>query len=156
MNTLNRRAFLDTIAFSEIGAALLAASDDGYNVLVGSTPSNPSLFTSYADHPRRLVLIRPGLESTAAGRYQVLARYFDVYQKQLNLPDFGHDSQDAIAIQMATECHALNAIDSGDIESALTACASRWASLPGAGYNQHENAMSLLVAAFESAGGVSA
>ncbi|TPQ32162.1 glycoside hydrolase, partial [Burkholderia ubonensis] len=33
----NRVAFLDTVAVSEIGAALLAKSDDGYNVLVGST-----------------------------------------------------------------------------------------------------------------------
>ena len=154
MNTLNRRAFLDTIAFSEIGRALLAVSDNGYNVLVGSTPSAPHLFLSYADHPRKLVQISASLQSTAAGRYQILARYFDVYKAQLKLPDFGHASQDAIAMQMAGECSALADIDAGRIESAITKCASRWASFPGANYSQHENPMSMLVAAFQSAGGV--
>lgn len=47
----NRVAFLDAIAVSEIGAALLAISDDGYNVLVDSTPSRPLLFSSYIAHP---------------------------------------------------------------------------------------------------------
>ena len=44
-------ALLDAIAWSEIGAQLLAETDDGYNVLVGSLPSKPLLFDSYADHP---------------------------------------------------------------------------------------------------------
>lgn len=149
-----RKAFLYMLAFSEIGAALLAESDDGYNVIVGSTPSNPILFPSYADHPRKMMLIRPGLWSTAAGRYQILSHYFDVYRDQLRLPDFGHDSQDAIALQMVNECHALDDIDAGRIEQAISKCCSRWASLPGAGYNQHENAMDVLVTAFKAAGGV--
>ena len=42
----NRCAFLDMLAASEIGAALLAETDDGYNVLVGSTPSMSSGFGS--------------------------------------------------------------------------------------------------------------
>ena len=48
----NRAAFLDMIAFSEIGPDLLAKSDNGYNILCGSTPAHPLLFDSYADHPR--------------------------------------------------------------------------------------------------------
>ncbi|MES9187223.1 lysozyme, partial [Cutibacterium acnes] len=76
----NRKAVLDTLAFSEIGAPLLKVSDNGYNVLVGSTPWKPILFDSYADHPRRLIALNPTLSSTAAGRYQLLARYFDAYK----------------------------------------------------------------------------
>lgn len=156
MNT-NRIAFLTLIAHSEIGDALIAKSDNGYNVLVGSMPSNPSLFTSYADHPRKSVLIRPGLWSTAAGRYQILARYFDVYKTQLRLPDFGRTSQDAIAIQMIGECHALDDIDAGNIESAVTKCRSRWASFPGSNYpGQHMNGMDQLIAAYKAAGGATA
>lgn len=150
----NRTAFLDMIAHSEIGPALLAKSDRGYNVIVGSTPMSPTLFQSYVDHPRKLVLIRPGLWSTAAGRYQVLAHYFDVYKAQLRLPDFSPASQDAIALQLIGECHALDDINAGRVEMAITKCCSRWASLPGAGYQQHENAMSDLVAAYQAAGGV--
>ncbi len=154
--TTNRKAFLDMIAHSEIGPALLAESDDGYNVLVGSTPATPNLFTSYADHPRELIAIRPGLMSTAAGRYQILAHMYDVYSEQLHLPDFGPASQDAIALQMIGECRALDDIDAGRVEMAISKCCSRWASLPGAGYGQHENAIETLVAAFTAAGGTEA
>ena len=45
---------------SELGRALLAKSDNGYNVLVGSKPAAPILFHSYADHPRRLIQIQHG------------------------------------------------------------------------------------------------
>ena len=152
----NRTAFLKTIAVSEITLPLMAKTDDGYSCIVGSTLANPIVFTNYADHPRKMILIRPGLWSTAAGRYQILAHYFDVYKQQLRLPDFGHASQDAIALQMIGECGALEDIDAGRIEDALTKCRSRWASLPGAGYNQHENNMTDLVAAFIAAGGVTA
>ena len=151
--TPNRKAFLDMIAHSEIGPALLAESDDGYNVIVGSTPAAPNLFTSYADHPRKLITIRPGLMSTAAGRYQILAHYYDVYAEQLHLPDFGHDSQDAIALQMISECRAIDDIDAGRIAMAISKCCSRWASLPGAGYGQHENQLDALVDAYQAAGG---
>jgi hypothetical protein len=63
----NVRAFLDMLALSEIGNKLLAESDDGYNVIVGG-----QLFHSYIDHPRVRVQVKPGLWSTAAGRYQLL------------------------------------------------------------------------------------
>ena len=144
----NRKAFLDMIAWSEIGPALLARSDNGYNVLVGG-----KLFEGYTDHPRVKVLVRPGLWSTAAGRYQILARFFDAYREQLALPDFGRDSQDAIAMQMIKECKALADIDEGRIESAIKKCRSRWASFPGAGYNQPENKITKLLDAYISAGG---
>jgi len=149
----NRKAFLDMIAWSEIGPRLLAASDNGYNVIVGSTPEKPILFLEYTDHPRFTVQVREGLRSTAAGRYQVLERYFDAYKKQLNLPDFSPASQDAIALQLIRECRALADIDAGRIETAIRKCRSRWASLPGAGYGQHENNMAKLLNAYITAGG---
>ena len=149
----NRRAFLDMIAHSELGPALLALSSNGYNVIVGSTPAKPLLFDSYADHPRRVVKIRPGLASSAAGRYQLLARYYDAYRKTLKLPDFSPDSQDTIALQQIKECRALADIDAGRFDSAVAKCAHIWASLPGAGYGQHENKLADLRAAYITAGG---
>lgn len=152
--TKNQRAFLDLIAYSEIGPALLAVSDNGYNVIVGSTPQAPDLFTSYADHPRKSVWCTDShggrFRSSAAGRYQILCRYFDSYALLLHLPDFSPMSQDAIALQLIKECHALNDIENGDIGIAITRCCSRWASLPGAGYSQHENKMGDLLAVFNS------
>ena len=124
--TQNRRAFLDMLAVSEIGPALLAVSDNGYNVIVGSTPAKPDLFASYATHPNKLVMIRPGLASTAAGRYQLLARYFFIYQRQLDLPDFSPDSQDAIALQQIRERGALPLIDMGNFALAVARCSNIW------------------------------
>ena len=149
----NIRAFLDMIAWSEIGPGLLAVSDDGYNVIVGSRPAMPILFANYADHPRLAVQIRPGLVSTAAGRYQILKRIFDHYKRTLNLPDFSPASQDKIAVQLIKECRAMQDIEAGRIELAIIRCRSRWASLPAAGYGQHENKMAALIAAYTQAGG---
>lgn len=150
----NRGAFLDMIAHSEIGPCLLAVSDDGYNVCVGSTPAVPILFTSYADHPRLLVRLSATLSSTAAGRYQLLGRYFDAYKKQLELADFGHESQDRIALQQISERGALPDIDAGRIPQAIAKVKNIWASLPGAGYGQHENELSMLLDAYHRAGGM--
>jgi muramidase (phage lysozyme) len=141
-------AFLDMLAESE-GTARVPGSDDGYNVVVGG-----ATFQGYADHPRKLVHLRADLASTAAGRYQLLARYFDAYKKLLGLPDFSPRSQDLIAIQQIRERGALKLIRAGRFDDAVAACANIWASLPGAGYHQHENSLSTLAAAYTAAGGL--
>lgn len=158
-------AGLDTVAYSELGYALLAASDNGYNVLVGSTASKPNLFTSYKKHPGILVHVpirheHPDgtetttiVDSTAAGRYQVLNHYAQVYMVQLRLPDFGKVSQDRIALQLFRETGAYELFRAGKFEQAIHAASSRWASFPGAGYDQHENAIEPLLAAYKRAGG---
>jgi muramidase (phage lysozyme) len=150
MITPQQKAFLGTLAYSEIGPALLAASDDGYNVLVGSTPSVPRLFANYTTHPR---IFNAAMNSDAAGRYQFLGRYWLFYRDMLKLSDFGPASQDLWALQLVRECKALDDIEAGRIADALTKCRSRWASLPGAGYGQRENDLSTLTAAFTAAGG---
>ena len=141
----NLKAFLDMIAVSE-GTA--GKGNDGYNVVVGG-----SLFNSYDDHPRKLVWIRPGLASTAAGRYQLLKRYYDAYKKQLDLPNFSPLSQDLIAIQQIRERGALQDIEKGYINIAIDKVKNIWASIPGAGYGQHENKIDKLIAAYKDAGG---
>ena len=144
----NRGAFLDMLAYSE-GTTKVEGSDDGYNVIVGG-----ALFSDYSDHPRTLVVLnKAGLKSTAAGRYQLLARYYDAYKEQLSLPDFSPASQDAIAIQQIRERKALLFVDNGNIELAIEKCATIWASLPGAGYGQRENSIGDLLAAYQQAGG---
>jgi len=154
----NRTAFLDMLAVSELGRALLAKSDNGYNVLVGSTPTNPILFSGYADHPRRLMKVQQKsgavISSTAAGRYQLLARYYDPYRKLLGLRDFTPASQDAIALQQIRERGALPLIDAGKFDAAVARVRNIWASLPGAGYGQNEHSIEHLRAAYVAAGGM--
>ncbi|MEX0746187.1 MAG: glycoside hydrolase family 104 protein [Phycisphaeraceae bacterium] len=155
--SVNACAFLDTLATAEIGPAMLAASDDGYDVLVGSLPSKLRTFDSYADHPlptpRHAIEYAPGVYSTAAGRYQILSRYWDHYRRALVLPDFGPESQDRYAIRQIREQRALDAVHAGEIEDAIRLCANIWASLPGAGYGQREHNMADLIAEFVRAGG---
>jgi muramidase (phage lysozyme) len=151
--TKNEKALLDTIAHSEIGPALLAKSDNGYNVIVGSTPNTPHLFLSYADHPRQLIRLSATLSSTAAGRYQILARYFDDYKQSLNLPDFSPDCQDRIALMQCHERGALDDINKGNFETAIARISNIWASLPGSNYGQHINKMADLKAFYITAGG---
>ena len=146
----NVKAFLDMIAFSEgTDKPGQPTRDHGYDVLVGGR-----LFIGYADHPRKLIkLPRLGISSTAAGRYQILSRYYDVYKKQLALPDFSPLSQDKIAVQLIKECKALDDIIAGRVEIAINKCRSRWASLPGAGYGQHEHTAGTLVTVYRQSGG---
>lgn len=148
----NRTAFLDMIAISEIGPELLAKSDNGYNVMFGG-----KLFSNYDDHPRVFTEFtdKRGIKSksSAAGRYQLLARYYDAYKKPLKLPDFSPASQDAIALQQIKEQGALPEIDAGRFDEAVKRCRNIWASLPGANYDQHENDLDDLRIAYVDAGG---
>jgi len=146
MTTGNQKAFLTMLAHSE---GTFGHGDNGYNMIV-----NPGgFFTSYADHPRKLVKVNDTIFSTAAGRYQVLSRYFDAYKKLLNLPDFSPDSQDAIALQQIKERQALDDIESGDIQAAINKCCNIWASLPGSPYGQPTNKAKTLIDAYVAAGG---
>ena len=80
-----RRAFLDMLAWSEgTDKPGQNTKNRGYDVIVGG-----SLFSDYSDHPRKLVnLPKLGIKSTAAGRYQLLSKWWDAYRKQLGLKDF--------------------------------------------------------------------
>ena len=140
-------AFLDLLAYAEGTKGL---GDDGYDKLV-----NPAgFFTDYRIHPNVSVIVRPGLVSTAAGRYQHLSRHWRHYQMLLALPDFGPESQDTWAIQLIRERKALADVVDGRIPQAIAKCANIWASLPGAGYGQREHKLADLLAKFTEFGGV--
>lgn len=158
-------AFLDMLEVSEIDAWTRQNSDDGYNVLVGShgpitkksnvgvryvVPARLLTFNSYATHPN---VYNAETNSTAAGRYQLLFRYYAPYAKLLNLRDFSPTSQDLIAIQQIRERRALPLIASGQIAAAIKACSNIWASLPGNDYGQHQNDIAMLISAYKAAGG---
>lgn len=136
------------IAWSEIGPALLKKTDDGYNVLVGSTPDKPLIFDRYCSFPNHYHV---ATRSTAAGRYQFLRRYWEYYRRYLSLPDFGPQSQDRWAVQLIAECAAIDPILSGDIVHGIDLCSSRWASFPGNRYGQHQVNIDGLLAAYEKA-----
>jgi lysozyme len=139
----NARAFLDMIAYSE-GA--------DYDTLFGG-----GKFDSYADHPRQVFSFTnskgEALRTSAAGRYQFLARTWDYLKQKLALPDFGPASQDAAAIELIRERGAFHDVAAGRCQSAIAKCAPIWASLPGAGYNQPERKIASLLNAYQQSGG---
>lgn len=141
------------LAWSELGDSIIKESDNGFDVLVGSLPGAVHTFKSYADHPRQKITLRPGLVSSAAGRYQILARTFDAYKRLLELPDFSPASQDAIALQLIKERKAMDDIQRGDIVAAINKCGNIWASLPNNNYQQHQNKIQALLFAYQRAGG---
>ncbi|MEN0572481.1 glycoside hydrolase family 104 protein [Klebsiella sp. GG_Kp180] len=157
----NVAAFLDTLAFSEGTATHPLTRNNGYDVIVTGIDGKPEIFTDYRDHPfaggrPAKVFNRRGEKSTASGRYQQLYMFWPHYQKQLALPDFSQVSQDRLAIQLIRERGALEDLQQGRIERAISRCRNIWASLPGAGYGQREHSLDKLVAVWRKAGGVSA
>lgn len=144
---LNERAFLDMIAYAEG-----TSSANGYRMMFGGR-----LFESYADHPRVLHdftnRIGEKLKTSAAGRYQFLARTWDELRAKLDLPDFGPASQDAAALELIRQRGALPDVRAGRVADAVRKVAPIWASLPGAGYNQPERKLAQLIAAYQSNGG---
>jgi lysozyme len=138
----NVAAFLSLIAYSEG-----TAGPDGYRTLFGG-----GKFDSYADHPRIYVPFGTS-SSSAAGRYQILARTWDTLARRLGLSDFSPDNQDAAAIELIRERGALNDVRAGRIAAAVDKVRKVWASLPGAGYSQPERSINQLLTAYQRAGG---
>ncbi|MCP1489874.1 muramidase (phage lysozyme) [Pseudomonas fluorescens] len=150
-NGRNVLAFLDMLAWSEgTDNGKQPTRNCGYDVIVGG-----ELFSDYTDHPRKLVLLSKfGIKSTAAGRYQLLSKYWDSYRTSLKLTGgFTPENQDRVAIQQIREQGALKDIQAGYVTNAITRCSNIWASLPGAGYGQHEHDSEDLIAYYVSVGG---
>ena len=133
--------FLDLIAWSEGTSDSPVTRDDGYDVVVTGI-DGPEIFTDFSDHPfakgRPSVVVRrePLLTSTAAGRYQLMLRWWRAYQEMLGLKDFSPLSQDKVALRQMKERHAIAAVLAGDIAEAIMDCSNIWASFPGNDYAQ--------------------
>lgn len=154
----NRQAFLTMLAFSEGTSTSLVTHCEGYDVIVTGFDRKPETFIDFSDHPfakgrKPKIINSHHLTSTASGRYQFLVRDWAHYRNQLSLPDFGPTSQDAWALQLIRERSALPLIDIGNFALAVQRVSNLWASLPGAGYGQHENDMIKLQVIYVAAGG---
>jgi lysozyme len=140
----NVNAFLMTVRVSEG-----TSGSEGYSTLVGG-----GQFDSFADHPRRLVFLpNLGINSSAAGAYQILRRTWDGVAGKLGLTDFTPQSQDRAAVELIRQRGALADVRAGRFADAIAKCKKEWASLPGAGYGQRENSLATLQAAYINAGG---
>ena len=148
----NTKAFLDMIAFSE-GTAMA----EGYRAMFGYPKIPDRLIPNFINHPHQFFSFKDKAgnvnKTSAAGRYQFLARTWDALAAKLGLPDFSPESQDRACLELIRQRNALGDVEAGRVESAIAKCAPIWASLPGAGYNQPERKLSALVASYNQAGG---
>jgi muramidase (phage lysozyme) len=144
------QAFMDMLAFSEIGPALLAESDDGYNIEVGSTASHPVLFASYADHPD---VLNRAMDSTAAGRYQFIHATWLAQADPLCLADFSPINQDRACVRLLQVIGAYDALRAGNFDQALRYASTQWASLPYSTAKQPIHTVESLHAIYAKAGG---
>jgi len=152
--TRNQRAWLEMIAYAEIGYALLDVSDNGYNVLVSSTAARPYLFYDYSKHPRRYMQFSAHIVSSAAGRYQLLYDTWLGLTKDTGLTDISPATQDIMALKLADQKGAMPYINQGYIEEAIWRCRNIWASLPGNNYGQGGKSLDQLLLAYYRAGGI--
>ena len=148
------KAFLDLIGWSEGTSTSTLTVNQGYDVIVTGI-HGPSIFDNYSHHPFELGgsvqwRLDPPAYSTAAGRYQVLARYWRVYKVQLGLPDFSPNSQDAVALQQIRERGALLLLDADNVQSAIDRCSNIWASFPGNEYGQGGKSIDALLAQYQT------
>ena len=129
------KAFLDTLAFAE-------GTRDRYNYIFTFVT-----FNSYADHPRRTICAGSYC-STAAGRYQFLARTWDGIASGLGLADFTPPSQEKAALEIIRRAGAYNVVLQSNVYENFTAALGKlnrtWASLPGSPYGQPAHSASEL------------
>lgn len=130
MMTPNLAAFAQVIRACEG-----TAGPDGYRTLFGG-----SLFDSMDDHPR-IIIEKNGYKSSAAGAFQILQGTWNDYQKwrvdqDLPLAKFDEEGQNACFEWLIDRRGARQAIERGDLDTAIHLCCREWASLPGSPYGQ--------------------
>ncbi|HAH31237.1 MAG TPA: hypothetical protein DCL44_02865 [Elusimicrobia bacterium] len=134
------RAFMDTLAFAE-------GTKDRYNYIFTFVT-----FNSYADHPRRPICAG-SLCSTAAGRYQFLAKTWDGLAPDMGISDFTPPSQDKAGLELVRRAGAYNLVLKSNTYANFSAAVRKlnmiWASLPGSPYGQPTHSMSALWKAYK-------
>ncbi len=149
----NVKALLLTIRQSELGTT----SDDGYQFLFGSTPSNTLRFTDFSQHPNRRTPYtnKAGQQiiSTAAGAYQILFGTWKGLAAQLGLTDFSPANQDLAAVELLSQKNCVTRLMEGEFSFALSKAKEIWASLPGANDDQPEHTLAEVTQWYTDAGG---
>jgi muramidase (phage lysozyme) len=120
----NVRTFLHTIAETET-----ETEGGGYDFKYGALKgrkNDPWRFTDFSTH------LGPCVDgkNTAAGMYQTLKDTWKVRIENMGLTDFSPMTQDLIAVDILRTIHALDAVMSGDLPSALEKASAQWSSLP--------------------------
>lgn len=138
----NVQAFLRVIRAGET-----SQDDVAYRMMFGG-----ELFDDFSRHPN-IVNEAAGLKSTAAGAYQFLYRTWQSLATQYGFTDFSPHSQDCGAIALIAGRGALDDVQAGRLDEAISKCNKEWASLPGSPYGQPTRTLSSLREVYVRYGG---
>ena len=162
MQNQNVAAFL-----AMIRAAEGTAGEGGYGALFGypaagrsfdpySVGGHPRVFFDYTDKAGKTI------RTSAAGAYQITWTTWTGYYLAFvawcgvngkECSGFTPATQDSFAEFLLSLDGALDYVKAGQLDAALNIARRRWASLPGAGYNQPERSAQYVRAAYVNAGG---
>lgn len=156
--TNNEHAFLEMVGMSEGTTTSPATKCAGYDVIVTGSDGVPEVFTDFSHHPFEhrpsKVINSHGLTSNAAGKAQIMLKWWRIYQPMLKLPDFSPPSQDLYFMQQLREHRALDRLAADDFYGALVAVSGLWASLPGKQYaGQNQRPVAAVLKFYTDAGG---
>ena len=156
--TNNEHAFLDMIGMSEGTMNSPVTKNGGYDVIVTGVDGKLEVFTDYSRHPFEnrpsKVINSHGLTSNAAGKSQIMLKWWRIYQQMLKLPDFTPESQDLYTMQQLREHRALERLSVDDFYGAIKAVSGLWASLPGKAYvGQSQHTVDRVLKFYTDAGG---
>lgn len=125
----NVRRFLDLISAAE------GTTQHGYHTLFGG-----GRLDSLDTHPNRMSKFKDGsgrrLNTSAAGRYQIIGSVWNNLAEREGLEDFSPESQDRAAISLIREKGALEDVEAGNFREAIEKLGSIWAALPSSTYDQ--------------------
>lgn len=139
----------------------------GYGALFGWPAAGRSFDPEAADgHPKQFFSYtnKAGktLRTSAAGAYQITFTTWAGYQVPFRawallhgyeVAGFTPATQDAFAAFLLSLDGALGHVKAGRVSDALAIARKRWASLPGAGYDQPERSQQFVLNAYQQAGG---
>lgn len=148
-------------------AAEGTVGEGGYGALFGwpaagrsfdpySVSGHPKVFFNYTDKAGQTV------RTSAAGAYQITFTTWSTYYVPFvawcgvngrSCSGFTPQTQDAFAEFLLSLDGALDYVKAGQLDAALNIARRRWASLPGAGYNQPERTAQFVFNAYRNAGG---
>lgn len=134
LHLVRTKAFLDTIAVAEG-----TDTPNGYRTQYTGTK-----FSSFRDHPREVKCARrygKRLCADAAGRYQFLSPTWDRFAKKMGIKNFTPANQDRAALALIREKGALEDIEAGRFEIAVSKVARVWPSLRRFGKGSLEKSM---------------
>jgi len=139
----NETGFLAMLRFSE-GTA---RAPNPYAVTFGDAFT----ISDFSDHPHALGWAGypwRGIRETAAGAYQINYPCWLGCKKVYGALNFSPAEQDRLALCLVNERHALQLVNSGDIETAIALCSAEWASLPGSQSGQPQQRLTDLLSAY--------